>query len=422
MNRSLAVLNDVLLTQRREWEQRLSERYVVRVNTRIGVSDDLVQVIIGPRRAGKSFFALHALRSEKSCAYVNFDDERLVNLENYDDLVNGLDMVYDRPRTIILDEVQNLPRWELFVNRLQRQGRRLVVTGSNSNLLSSELATHLTGRHRLIVVLPFSYPERLQLSAHALTESEKQAQLAVYVGEGGFPEPSLKPIDRGEYLRTLLQAVLYKDIVKRRRIRAVQGLEDLAHYLFSNVAKEFSFQTLTKVSRCKSVNTAEKYLRYLEETFLFFTVKRFSFKVREQAAYGKKVYCSDNGLAVAGGFRFSADTGRLYENLVAIALWRAVLCGQSELFYWKSARHEEVDFVVKKGLRIEFLMQVCLCVDDVKTYEREVRALIKAGEELRCRKLLLLTENQESTEQAEWFGMKADIQCIPLWKWLEGQL
>ncbi len=413
------MLKDVLLTQKREWERRLTERYIAReVGPAFARAGDLVRVVVGPRRAGKSFFALHALGATGVCGYANFDDERLVGLADYDDLLNALDAVYDRPAMLLLDEVQNLERWELFVNRLQRQGRRLLVTGSNSHLLSSELATHLTGRHLLVPLLPFSFAEYLRSAAGPLTASEQKARLETYVREGGFPEPLLKAVDRGEYLRTLVQAVLFKDIVRRHRIRAVQGIEDLARYLFSNVAKEYSYQALARVTRCRSANTVEKYVRYLEEAFLFFSIRRFSFKVREQAAYNKKIYSVDNGLAVALGFRFSADSGRLYENAAAIALWKQVLNRAAEVFYWRGAQNEEVDFVVKQGPRIKALIQVCQTVDDPKILARETRALLKAGHELKCPDLLLLAGDQEKTETAEWFGLKGRIRHVPLWKWL----
>ncbi len=413
------MIRDVLLTQKREWERRLTERYIRRdVGPRFGKAADLVRVVVGPRRAGKSFFALHALGEEGRCGYANFDDERLLGLRDYDDLIQALDTVYDRPETLLLDEIQNVDRWELLVNRLQRQGRRLLVTGSNSNLLSSELATHLTGRHLQIPLLPFSFAEALRAESGPRTRAERKARLESFAREGGFPEPLLKPVDREDYLRTLAHAVLYKDIVRRHRIRAVQGLEDLARYLLSNVAKEYSYRSLTRVTGCRSVHTVEKYVRHLEEAFLLFSLPRFSFRVREQASYNKKVYAVDNGMAVAMGFRFSEDAGRLYENLVAIHLWREALDRGGEIYFWKNAQNEEVDFVVKEGRQVRRLIQVCARVDDPGTRDREIRALIKAGHELRCGDLLVLTEDHEGEETVEWFGQAGTVRFRPLWDWL----
>jgi predicted AAA+ superfamily ATPase len=352
---------------------------------------------------------------------VNFDDERLAEPGSADALLAAVDEVYGQPQHLLLDEIQNLPRWELLANRLQRQGRRLVVTGSNANLLSSELATHLTGRHQPILVFPFSFAELVRLQGRALTEAERHSLLDRYAGDGGMPEPWVTGVQRTEYLRTLVHSVLYKDIVRRFGVRAVQGLEDLARYLCSNVAKEFSYRTLTQVTRCRSVQTVERYVRHLEEAFLVFTLRRFSFRVREQAAFNKKAYAVDTGVASALGFRPGLDDGRLWENLVAIALRRRELRGGPQVCFWRNVQGEEVDFVVREGLAVTALVQVCRDVADPRTRSREVRALLKAGAELRCRHLLVLNDSEEREEEAQWFGTRGRIRYVPLAKWLETQ-
>jgi len=412
------MLRDVLLLQKREIEQRLRERYVEREFHPRKLAHDLIKVVIGPRRAGKSFFAAHLVQGLGPFGYVNFDDERLEALGDYDELVVALDALYGKPKHLLLDEVQNLPRWELFVNRLQRQGYRLTITGSNAHLLSSELATHLTGRHVQIVLFPFSFPEYLRSEERELTGPETVEALRRYAELGGYPEPLLKGVNHREYVATLLRATLYKDIVVRHRIRSPQGLEDLATYLMSNVAQEYSYSTLAQLTRLRSVHTAEKYLRHLEEAFLFFSVRRFSFKVREQSRANRKVYCTDNGLVTATSFRFSSGLGRLYENLVAIALNRQQLDGRLECYFWRGPQHEEVDFVVKQGLRVTQLLQVCANVEDPKTREREVRALLKASAALKCTELVVLTETEDREEDASWFALRGRIRFVPLWKWL----
>ena len=194
-------------------------------------------------------------------------------------MIAAVNAVYDNPRHLLLDEIQNLPRWELFVNRLQRQGLRLILTGSNAHLLSSELATHLTGRHLPIILFPFSFAEALRTHPGARTGPEMAEQFRRYSEAGGYPEPLLRDMDREYYLRTLWNSVLYKDIVRRRRIRSVAGLDDLAGYLLANVAREYSLNRLTAVTRCRSVHTVAKYIGHLEEAFLFFSLPRFSSKV-----------------------------------------------------------------------------------------------------------------------------------------------
>ncbi len=414
------MLRDIILIQKRELEARLQDRYVERhLSIPWEPGDDLIKVVTGPRRAGKSFFATHRIQQTGSYGYVNFDDERLADVTDYDEIVNALNIHYGNPRYLLFDEIQNLPRWELFVNRLQRQGLRLLITGSNANLLSSELSTHLTGRHAAYVLFPFSFGEVLTVSGEEQTAAEKMASLDAYAEQGGYPEPLLKQIDRRDYLRTLLQATLYKDIVKRFRIRSVQGIEDLAMYLLSNIAREYSFNALSGVTKCRSVHTIDKYINCLQEAYLVFSLPRFSFKVKDQAVRNKKIYSTDNGLAVAAGFRFSADRGALYENLAAVALKKEELAGRISLFYWKSPQNEEVDFVIKEGSRVTKLIQVCSDMADPKTLKREMRALIKASQELRCDELLILNDRSDRTETFSWQGVELPIRFTPLWLWLK---
>lgn len=150
-----------------------------------------------------------------------------------------------------------------------------------------------------------------------------------------------------------------------------------------------------------------------------FSIPRFSFKVKNQIGQNKKIYCTDNGLAVSAGFRFSPDRGALYENLVAISLKKEELSGRISLFYWKSPQNEEVDFVVKEGLRIKRLIQVCSDISNPKTLNREMRALIKASRELHCDELVLLNDRENRIETFKWQNAERAIKIMPLYQWLE---
>lgn len=412
-------IKDIILSQKAELEEKLREPYVKRDDCRIDANSPLIQVISGPRRSGKSFFATHYLKEYfHPFGYFNFDDERIAEIKNYDDIVNAINIVYGNPKTILFDEIQNLPKWELFLNRLQRKGLNLVVTGSNSNLLSRELATHLTGRHSLITILPFSFSEYIEIEGREMTDSEKAAKVSAYIQKGGYPEPLLKNLDRREYLSMLVNSIVYKDIVKRYKIRFVQGIEGLTNYLISNAASEASFNQLARLVGVKSSHTAEKYFSYLKEAFLFFDVRRFSYKVREQLASHRKVYAIDNGLIYAKAFQMSANFGVLFENAAACELLRRSYKTDSSIYYYKNAQQEEVDFVVKRGNSVEQLIQVCYDISNPDTYKREIRALLKAGSELRCNDLLIINSDIEKTEDAEWFGAKGRVKFIPMWKWL----
>ena len=306
----------------------------------------------------------------------------------------------------------------MFVNRLQRQGYNLVITGSNSNLLSKELATHLTGRHLLTNIFPFSFKEFLIFENKEFTNTEIKEKLSQYLFNGGYPEILSKKVELKEYLSLLFNSTLYKDIIKRYNVRNPKQIEDLVTYLISNIANEYSYNSLSKIGKIKSSHTIEKYIGYLEESFILFSLNRFSYKVKEQLSSNKKIYCIDNGFIQAKSFKVSPDLGKLYENIVACKLKKQEVDGKLKFYYWKNQQQQEVDFVVKEGLKVRQLIQVCFNIKDLETKNREVRALIKTSKELKCNNLLIITEDKEGEEKAKWFGDRATIRFIPLWKWL----
>lgn len=416
----MANIRDILLTQQRELALLNQKQYIPRDVQLKELDKDIIKVIIGPRRAGKSFFAVHELKKIGQFGYVNFDDEHLVDVEDYNDIIETLNSLYNRPRILFMDEIQNLPKWELFVNRLQRQGFNLVLTGSNSNLLSSELATHLTGRHIGTVVFPFSFKEYIRFfsTAGEPTTGEIKSKLHDYLHCGGFPEPLVKGLDPNEYLRALHDTILYKDIVKRHNIRSIKPMGDLSGFLVSNSGSPMSYRNLAKLIGLKSVNTIAKYLQHFVEAFLFFEVNAFSVKYKEQVRSNKKIYIIDNGIIGSKAFNFTANTGVLYENMVAVELKRKELKGELEFYYYKNPGGYEIDFVVKEGLEITQLIQVCYSIPDEKTRAREIRALIHGYRDLNCSNLMVITGDYENEETVEWFGIKSKVRFIPLWKWL----
>jgi len=202
--------------------------------------------------------------------YVNFDDEELNHVEKIPEILTAIADLYPGSKILLLDEIQNIPGWELLANRLTRQGYTLYITGSNAHQLSKELATHLTGRHMVTTIFPISFAKFLKTKRDEFTESEYRSQLAEYSVTGGFPELLATTIDKKEYLLRLFDAVVYKDIIRHYRVRSPQGLGDLAQYLCSNVACEYSVHRLSRVMGCRSDQTVRKYIEYLEEASLFF--------------------------------------------------------------------------------------------------------------------------------------------------------
>lgn len=412
---------DIVISQKGEWDLLTSRPYIPRSSAQCPSSGNLVRVIIGPRRAGKSSYAVHLAKSDSArCGYLNFDDERLTGAVDTEALLAAIDAVYGQPEVLLLDEIQNLPNWELWANRLQRSGRRLVITGSNAHLLGSELATHLTGRHLTVPLLPFSFPEFLAASkkARESTSSAKVENCRDYAQMGGFPEVVLGEVAGPTYLRTLCSAMIHKDIVMRHRLRAPQALDALAMCMLSTPGGQHSFRKLRTATSCRSVHTLKKYTGYLEQAFLIFTVPRFSFKPREQTAAPRKCYAIDNGLVLAAGFQSSPNQGRLMENLVAVTLHRRQLQDEIRVFYWQDPQHAEVDFLIFKDRAVATLIQVCAHTRDGDVRNREIRGLLKASRELGCSDLLLLTESEEGEAVESWHGFSASVRRQPLWRWL----
>ena len=411
------MIQNIIAGQKAEFERKLQEPYVQRETVVKGLSTDLISVVIGPRRAGKSFFAIHSAAAMKGVGYANFDEERLIRIKNFDEIISAIRSVYGDPKILLFDEIQNLDHWELIANRLHRDGYKLILTGSNSHLLGSDLATHLTGRHFSTSLFTFSFREVMNLPGNNGTDSDQQQRCHEYVTKGGFPEIWVKNYDPDEYLSTLFDSIILKDIVKRYRVRFPDALVDLAQTMITNITGEFSSSSIQKLAKFSSFQTAVKYMSYLEQAFLLFSVPRFSYKVKEQQNSGRKIYCYDNGFFQAKAFRFSENQGKLFENAVAVELRHREMEGNCRLFYYKNQKQEEVDFVIQKGLKITQLIQVCYSLSGPKVKDREVRALIKASAELNCSNMTIITNDLEGIETHSWFGKTGEISFIPLWKW-----
>jgi len=414
--------------------------------------EGIIKVITGARRAGKSTFAMQLLRgAEGGYAYVNFDDERLVGLKagELDKLVEAVLQVYGGTRHLILDEVQNLERWEMFVNRLQRQGFMLTVTGSNARLLSSELATHLTGRHVAIEIFPFSFREFLSLmksrgqdrlqanmqppmgmkaggTFSTSERAETMARLREYLETGGFPEAArFGKKDKGmarTYLQSLCSTIIGKDVVERHRVKYLKTVREIADFLISSYSSMVSFNSIMKSFGLQSLHTAKNYAAYIEESYLIFFVSKHSRRQREGYNAPKKAYCIDVGMVNAMAFRTSENIGKLMENAVAVELMRRMAGADGkgadaamEVYYWRDYRQREVDFVIKKGAEVEELLQVTYASERGEVARREVAALLAAADELRCRKLSVVTWDYEGAEMAE--GGR-EVRFVPLWRWL----
>ena len=370
----------------------------------------LVKVITGPRRAGKSVFAFQLLQGCEF-GYVNFDDERLTGVVDFDELMRSVVTVYGPVKTLLFDEIQNVQSWELIVNRLQRQGYRLVITGSNAHLLSRELGTHLTGRYLEFRLLTFSFSEYLTAkSADPANEPMVQHHFAAWLHTGGYPEVVVNNTPLETYLPTLFDSVLFKDIVRRYRVKYPQKIHELAHYLMTNHSCEYTCNALKGSLGFGSVHTVENYVSYLAESFLFFPVERYSTKLKVLFKAPRKGYAIDLGLIEAIKFKQQPDTGRLLENAVAIELFRQ----GAKFFNYKTTTGKETDFVIRTGHTTSELIQVTLDTTSPKTLKRELTGIMAAARELFCTQLTVLTGNEQWQKEVDGLTIKA----LPVWKWL----
>ncbi len=307
------------------------------------------------------------------------------------------------------------------MNRLHRNGYNIVITGSNSKLLSRELSTHLTGRFQRFDIYPFSFKEFLRAKGYGPTEDfeatkaqqgQSLALLLEYLQKGGYPEVVVKGVDLG-YLKTLYDSTMLRDIVERYRVRAVDDLKNVGGQLITSYSSPVSMNSLKKALNMKSTTTVEKFVGYLSEAFLTFTVDRFSYKAKERTKSQKKVYVYDTGMIDAVSSEFSRNIGRKIENAVAIELIRQ---RHDAIFYYKTTDNKEVDFVVKDGIGVSEIIQVCYDIDSPKTKEREVASLVKAASEIGCNKNTLITWDKQDSIQ----NHDIHINVVPLRQWLTG--
>jgi predicted AAA+ superfamily ATPase len=353
---------------------------------------------------------------DKNFAYLNFDNQPLLDAWDANLVMRTLDDVFPGYEYILLDEVQNLPSWDLWVSELYRQGKNLVITGSNAKMLSSEMATALTGKYLQVEMFPFSLEEFFdwhKLDLHGLEESHKtEASVLIddYMRNGGYPEVvASRQLTRG-YLDTLFDSIVWKDVAKRHNVRNITDLNDLALYLVSNFCNPISANELAIELGLSSVNTTKKFMDYLHEPYLFYYLPRYNNKLKLMKKAPRKVYVVDNGFVAAKAFSLSDNLGRLLENQVFIELMRRGYDVDKTLFYYRSRNDKETDFVLRHGTHIERLIQVCYDMSNPKTERREVDSLIECAEELRCNNLVIVTNND--TRIIEKKGYK--ISVVPI--------
>lgn len=394
------IILQVLTEQQEEIKGYRPQKWVTRKEESLFEFDtNMAQVVIGVRRSGKSTIC-HKVLLERGIkyGYVNLDDDRLANMQ-VEDLNTMLSCIYQIYGTdipyLVLDEIQNVDGWYLFVNRLLRTSLKIFVTGSNAKLLSGELATHLTGRYNEIHLYPFSFSEYCRyhkIDTESITtkaDAERKRAFMDYIHDGGFPEmQGLR--NKKAYVQSLIEAILRKDIQKRFKIRDIESLRKLAHHLINNACQEIKFDELSEILGIAD-KTAKKYVDYLSQAFLVQLLTRHSFKSKERIR-NQKAYIVDSGLQ---GNRDNAlapeNMGWRLENVVYIELLRRCAHLYQDVYYYKpTPRAKEIDFVVCDQNKVVELIQVAYEIDNQKSFERETSSLVKASDALSCNNLTLI--------------------------------
>jgi len=373
----------------------------------------LAKVILGIRRAGKSTLC-HQVLQQFEVGYVNFDDERLIGVEatHLQAIMGILYELKPKATHFYFDEIQNITGWELFVNRLQRAKKNILITGSNGKLLGNDLATHLTGRQISITLSPLTFREFLKWRQQETIKAEvistfERAELSRLFSEycefGGFPEVVLGE-PGGIYLRELFDKIISRDIVQRYKLRDVRVLKEIASYLIQNSSQSISFKNLQKAFQLASVVTARKYVQHLLDVFLVHELRAYSYKLKERSTAKRKVYACDVGMMRALWTKPTPDLGAKLETVTFLNL----LANNNDIYYLHES-NREIDFCVLEAGKPHTLIQSCYDLSDRKTKEREIRALVDLGQKYKAKRLLILTREHEEIIEVD----KLKIEIFP---------
>lgn len=400
------------------------EKYTNLISKKFKESNQVI-VITGPRRSGKSY-AMRQFSKQligeglepRNTLYMNFEDPRLAKLtssqlleviSNYkQELANTGDFV------VLLDEIQEIQGWEKSVRTLyETSTARLILSGSNSKLLSGELASSLTGRHVDITVYPLSFKEFKEFKNYSAKVPQNEVFLFnSFLENGGFPLATLSQNPK-EVLLAYWNDLLEKDLIRRYAIRKSPKFKELAMFYLTNASNLITFGKMERNLGIKS-ETVEKYSAYMENAFLMFFPKVFSRKYKEVLRNPRKVYCIDTGLQNFAGFNFSQNLGWKMENFMFLELMKSQKYEIKNMHYWKNAQHKEVDFVMKRENNLEAI-QSCWDAQYPRTLEREQNSLLACLKELGLKEGTIVTSQTTNDKVIDGFRIKT----LPVLEWIE---
>jgi len=382
------------------------------IDFKSALSHDRIVVVSGIRRAGKSTLLRQFAQKMDDWHYANFDDERLINF-TVDDFQTLMVIFHKRSlsKNIIIDEIQNVEGWERFARRINDEGYKLFISGSNAKMLSSELGTHLTGRYAKIELFPFSFKEFLkfkEFDLKTITTTSKAKMLNYfdeYLLNGGFPEYLV--FNDAEYLKRTYDDILYRDIVSRYGIRNIKQFKQLSHYLFTNFTKDTNYTALKDNLGFTNTTTVSNYIHYLQESYLLFEVFQFDYSLKKQQSNQKKIYTIDSGLRNSIAFQFSKEYGNHLENLVFIELKRR----GHEIYFYRLKK--ECDFVIVDRGKVLQLIQATYSLNE-KNREREISGMLEAMKEYKTDNGIIITAHQDETLIVD----DKKISVVSAWRWL----
>jgi len=394
--------------------------------TDVKENKNFISSVIGPRRAGKTYFIYNLIRKRKiddeEFIFINFEEP--VEVKGLDEAIAGHYEIYGKePSYVFLDEVQSFSNWEKHVYSLYERKRYYIfITGSSSKLLSREISTQLRGRAIPLYIFPFSFAEVLKINGLELKKYYSSYELAKIrrmlsscLRRGFFPDVVLGNIDPFEFFKEYLDLVIYKDVVERFGIRNRYALELFLRSCISSDASLFSVHKVFNSLKSQGVKISKKTLyafqKIVEDVNFGFFLKKFEWSKRKVELSMPKFYLVDNAIYT---YVEREDLGRLLENVVFLELVKNGFVPNEDLFYWRNAQGNEVDFVVKEGSCIKKLIQVTYASGRDEVSKEETNPLIKASKELKCNDLLIITWNYGDELKLE----NRKIRLTPLWKWL----
>jgi uncharacterized protein len=357
-------------------------------------------VLKGIRRCGKSILQAQLMRRAGTAFYCNLEDTRLFGLapEDFPTLLAAIEELAPGGVPVFLDEVQEVLEWERLVRSLLDRGRPVYVTGSNASLLGRELGAKLTGRHLSFEVFPFNYPEYL---AYTGTRADATS-LLTYLDDGGFPGYLRERSP--QILRELLRDIIERDIAMRHGLRETGHVMNLALFLLANTGQPFSLQNLAKSLGIPGVAQTARYLEYLQDAYLLFSIPKFSPSLKQRVVAPNKYYANDNGFRRVNSPQTTPDRGHRLENLVFLALRQR----GTNVSYASERNLWECDFVTDT-----LAIQVCT---ELTAYNRarEIEGVARACRLPGKRRALILTLNQHDQLKE----LETPVEVRPVWEWL----